>query len=340
MSALFHLRSLQALEMAVRAGSFAAAADELGITPAAVGQRVKALEDFLGLELLVRGRSGIRPTPELQQALPALHRAFELIAAAADELEVQRGHDINIAAQSDVVELWLTARLARFREEHPNIRFCVNGEGDAPLRLGRADCEITFGPKPDDPATDLLFRDYVLPVTSPINVERLARTEQASRLEGFPLLHLDFYKDDPAGLSWPDWVRVNHVRRSAPERGIRFQRVVAALDAVAADAGLTLCGMALAADALNNGKLAYPYSVASGRWCGHSLYARYRPDTAERPHIRRFRAWLAREGEATAAWLTEEVESATRPGYIGPYAENFPSRRTRSRSTLTGAERS
>jgi LysR family glycine cleavage system transcriptional activator len=49
MALVTHLRSLQALEMAVRKGSLNAAAGELGITPAAVGQRIKMLEDYLGL---------------------------------------------------------------------------------------------------------------------------------------------------------------------------------------------------------------------------------------------------------------------------------------------------
>ena len=106
-----YLRSLQALELAVREGSFAAAAESLGITPAAVGQRVKALEDYLGVELLVRGRAGIRPAPGLLAALPHLHQGFGELAQAARELELQRGHELHIAAASDFVELWLVPRL-------------------------------------------------------------------------------------------------------------------------------------------------------------------------------------------------------------------------------------
>jgi LysR family glycine cleavage system transcriptional activator len=52
--ALSHLKSLQALELALRLGSLRAAGRMLWITPAAVGQRIKALEDHLGVELMVR----------------------------------------------------------------------------------------------------------------------------------------------------------------------------------------------------------------------------------------------------------------------------------------------
>src|ERR1700722_10111238 len=140
-----HLKSLQALEMAIRRGSLKAAADALAITPAAVGQRIKALEDYLGFQLLLRGRSGLQPPPELQGALPHLLTAFRALDAAVEQLDMQRGHEIQIAALPDFADLWLTPRLSTFRLHNPHVRFCINGEGDAPLRLGPADCEITFG---------------------------------------------------------------------------------------------------------------------------------------------------------------------------------------------------
>lgn len=309
MAAPNYLRSLQALELAVRHGSFTSAANALGITPAAVGQRVKALEDYLGVELLLRGRAGIQPSPGLASALPHLKQGFEELEAAARELELQRGRELHIAAASDFVELWLAPRLDRFRAEHPNVAFCINGEGDAPMRLGRVDCEISYGPPGEDALTDLLFRDYVLPIASPTNVERTARIEARDRLEGFPLVHLDFYKDDPAGLSWSDWVAANSVVRSAPERGMRFRRITAALDAVTANAGITLCGLALIAARLEAGEVGLPYAIRAGRWSTHGFVARFRRDVESRRHVQRFRAWLLHESRGTAAWLDRATEA-------------------------------
>ena len=74
---LSHLKSLQALEIAVRLGSLKHAANVLAITPAAVGQRVKALEDYLGIDLLERGRSGLRPTPQLRIVPQELDRTAD-----------------------------------------------------------------------------------------------------------------------------------------------------------------------------------------------------------------------------------------------------------------------
>lgn len=303
-----YLRSLQALEMAVREGSFTAAAERLGITAAAVGQRVKALEDYLGVELLVRGRGGIRPAPALEQALPHLSLGFAELETAARDLEAQRGQDLYIAAVSDVVDLWLAPRLDGFRAAYPHLRVSINGEGDAPPRLGRADCEISFGAVADDALSDPLFADYVLPITSPINAARTAGLEARMRLEGFPLVHLDFYKDDPAGLAWADWVAANGVTRTAPERGMRFQRIAAALDAVDADAGVTLGGLALLRERLEAKTVALPYPLETGRWSRHRFVARYRADAVGRGHVQRFRAWLVQEAEATANWLETIVK--------------------------------
>lgn len=308
MPATSHLRSLQALELAVRTGSLKAAADLLAITPAAVGQRVKALEDYLGLELLVRGRSGLQPAPSLAGALPHLSAAFRELELASQRLDLQRGHEIHIAAPPDFADLWLKPRLPAFKAEHPNILFCVNGEGDVPLRLAPADCEVEFSAGRE--GCDPLFRDFVVPISSQENTARLAGLGAKDRLEGFPLLHLDFYKDDPATPGWAQWIASQAMNRSAPERGIRFRRIAQALDAVRAHAGLVICGLALVSDEIVDGRLSLPFPAASGAWTSHAFRARFRGDALVRPQVRHFRAWLLAQAATTQGWLSAFVAPA------------------------------
>lgn len=137
-----HLRALQALELAVRYGSIRQAAEALAITPAAAGQRIRALEDYLGTDLLLRGRSGLHPTPALEQALPDLRSAFAALERVTETLDFQRVSELHLVADPDWAELWLMPRLSAFREAHPNIRFCINGEGDIPMRLGAPDVRV------------------------------------------------------------------------------------------------------------------------------------------------------------------------------------------------------
>jgi LysR family glycine cleavage system transcriptional activator len=310
---LSHLKSLQALELALRLGSLQAAGRALWITPAAVGQRIKALEDYLGIDLVVRGRSGLRPTSGLSGALEHLRAAFQELDTVATMLNLQRGDEIHIAATSDFADLWLKPRLDSFRAEHPHVLFCINGEGDAPLRIGQVDCEISFGPQRINAPDDLLFRDFVLPISSPENTRRISRVVLRDRLEGFPLLHLDFYKEDPSAPNWADWIKIQRLKRTEPNRGIRFQRIKPALEAVRANAGLTICGLALLGPHIDDRTLNLPFPVATGQWTDHAFQARFRSDVLLRPQVKRFREWLVAQATITRDWLVQHVQSAERP---------------------------
>lgn len=145
MPAPTHLRSLQAVELAIRSGSLKAAAGRLGITPAALGQRIRELEGYLGAELLVRGRSGLQPTRQLQPALSDLHTAFAALERVAEALDFQRASEIQLIADPDWAELWLMPRLGTFRLAHPTVLFCINGTGDIPVRLGAPDICVFYG---------------------------------------------------------------------------------------------------------------------------------------------------------------------------------------------------
>lgn len=138
--------------------------------------------------------------------MPALSGAFADLEQGLQLLEARRGKDVHIAAPSDVVDLWLMPRLKQFRAAHRNMRFCISGEDDAPLSIGKVYVELGFGLVS---GTDVepLFHDVIVPLASPLNIVRPAVRDPRARLEGFPLLHLDLYRNEPAGVSWLDWVR-------------------------------------------------------------------------------------------------------------------------------------
>ena len=115
-------------------------------------------------------------------------------------------------------------------------------------------------------AVEVLFRDFVLPVASPEIAARIVRLTRRNRLEGFPLLHLDFYKDDPVAPDWATWLKAQKLQRTDPNRGIRYQRISTALDAVLAEAGFTICGLALIAPHIDDGSLLLPFPIDTGSW--------------------------------------------------------------------------
>ncbi len=297
-----HLNALQALDLAVRHGSLKAAAEALSITPAAVGQRIKTLEDYLGVELLVRARTGLRPSTELAGAVEHLHLAFDELAKASNALEMQRGNEIHIAADTDWINLWLLPRLHDFQSQFPNAKFCLNGEGEIPARIGPADCEIRFCAPAKIANQDVLFHDYLVVIASSENERRIMALPADQRLEGFPLLHLDFYKNDPNAITWPTWVKHHGLRKEAPERGIRFQRIEPAIEAVISNAGCVIAGVAMLKDDIEAGKLALPLAATGGSWTKHAFCANFKQSVVGKPAIRQFRKWLIEQAEESRVW--------------------------------------
>lgn len=292
-----HLKSLQALDLTIRLGSLKQAAAELAITPAAVGQRIRTLEEYLGLELLVRGRFGVRPTAALENALEPLRIAFENLTAATQALDFQRVLEIHIIADLDWAELWLQPRLDEFRTLFPNTLFCINGVGDVPMRPGKADCTVSRGNARCNDNLDTLYTDYFAPFGSRPNVERFIDPTDSKSLHGWPLIHLNGSSDE---FGWPQWMKKFGYAKPEPAGlGIRFQHVSQAIEAVRADAGFIIPGLSLVVDDFDNLACTVPFPPKLGQWAVSPYQAVYNRQTATRPQVEQFRQWLTVKGQQT-----------------------------------------
>ena len=301
MSNITHLKSLQALELALRAGSLKGAAESISVTPAAVGQRIRALEEYLGIDLLVRGRSGLHATRELEPALSDLHAAFAALERVYDVLDFQRVSEIHIVADPDWAELWLTPRLVSFRERHPSILFCVNGSGDVPVRLGAPDVRIVYGDGDGEP----LFRDLLLPVTGPDNTRRIADFDPIHQMEGMPLLHLSVQRDSSDHPGWVEWFdRFGH-RQTGTDRGVHYQHARLALEAVRLNVGFLICGLSLVSKDLEEGTIVRPFPTSQHLAAPHPYRLLISTNAQHRPQLQRFVDWLRWEAKATQADLAK-----------------------------------
>jgi len=124
------LNALRVFDAAARHLSFTRAADELAVTPAAVGQQIRALEDLLGVLLFRRTSKGLELTDEAGAGLEPLRSGFLQLEDAVQAMQVgQSSHFYTIAAPRDVFAAWLAPRLAAFRRDHADVRFVlVDGE--------------------------------------------------------------------------------------------------------------------------------------------------------------------------------------------------------------------
>ena len=311
MTAPSHLRSLQALELAIREGTLKDAAARLGITPAAVGQRIRALEDYLGTDLLVRGRSGLHPTREVDAALGDLRVAFEALERVMDTLDFQRVTEIHVVADPDWAELWLEPRLATFRTEHPNIRFCVNGEGDMPTRLGAPDVRVEHA---GSDKGEVLFTDQLLPVCSPDLLHRIADYDSENEMEGLPLLHLTAQRDRDDHPGWHAWFEHFGFRKTGTERGIHYGNARLAIEAARQAVGFAICGYSLLEPDLISGELLLPYPIEQSIPDLMSYRLRVRDGAEARPQIARFASWLRSEARNTESKIDIELRRpALRP---------------------------
>lgn len=145
------LNALRVFDAAARHLSFTKAADELAVTPAAVGQQIRALEDVLGTVLFKRMTRNLELTPEAERALPALRAGFLQFEESVRILQDAQGSKVlTIAAPRDFTAKWLGSRLAAYGAANPELRFTVEAaDGGVDFTQANLDLAVTYGPTPD-----------------------------------------------------------------------------------------------------------------------------------------------------------------------------------------------
>ena len=138
------LNGLRVFDAAARHLSFTKAADELAVTPAAVGQQIRALEDMLGLVLFRRTPKGLELTGEAVAGLEALRGGFLMFEEAVRAMQAgQSSQSLTIAAPRDFTAKWLAPRLARYSQQAPDVRFTLVS-ADQPIDFTEANLDLAI----------------------------------------------------------------------------------------------------------------------------------------------------------------------------------------------------
>ena len=291
------LNALRAFEAIARHLSFAKAADELHVTPAALSHQIRAFEEQLGLPLFHRRTRAIELTDTGRLIYPGLHAGFESVRGAMAQLDRSRdGNVLVISATPGLVAKWLMPRLWRFLHAHPEIDARVSAamkvadfetEGvDVAIRLSKENHPELYAER--------LFNDSVLPVCSPRLVEQGLRSP--ADLPRFPLIHYDIPMSMRAPPLWADWFVVAGLQGDAT-RGLKVNVADHALDAAVAGAGVSLSFKLIASDDVHSGRLVTPFGPELPLASGYNFVC---PKGHEkRPNVRAFRDWLFAEMEET-----------------------------------------
>lgn len=249
--------ALRAFEAAARHRGFTGAADELCVTPAAVAQQVKALEDWLGVALFERRARGVVLTPQAQRAWPALSAALDQLGLAVQALRAEvNTRELQLVALPAVAQLWLSPRLPALRRAFPDVQVSVTAMELPPnFRREPYDLGLFYGQHGRDPAFDgevrPLAQDRLLPVCAPALARGLRRRPPAA-LQGQTLLHDAVWSQD-----WARWFRGVGVAGIDADAGPRFS-----LFSLAVQAALDGQGVLIARERLVAGHLAARRLVA------------------------------------------------------------------------------
>lgn len=140
------LNGLRVLDAAARHLSFTRAADELAVTPAAVGQQIRALEDTLGVVLFRRTAKGLELTPEGESGLAALREGFLQFEEAVRAMQSQQSSKVlTIAAPRDFTAKWLASRLADYAKTDGELRFhLIATDGDLDFTEANLDLAVIW----------------------------------------------------------------------------------------------------------------------------------------------------------------------------------------------------
>ena len=303
------LNALRAFEAAARHLSFAMAAKELHVTPAAISHQVRGLEDYLGLRLFRRLKRGLELARAGRVLLPKLSEGFERMADAVEDMRsIEEEGTLAVSAATSFATRWLAPRLHRFVGAHPELDVCINastrlidprkdelvsGDAVAGSPVEDADIVVRFGTG-DYPGfrVDRLLSVSVTPMCSPRLLKDRHPLKTPADLKRHVLIHDNVRYDDGREL-WDAWFEAAGLPEVDTSHGLRFSHAMLALEAAADGMGVAMGMRVLAGSDLASGRLLAPLKLSLPLKFGY--YVVSGSDTAERADVAAFRDWLFEE---------------------------------------------
>ena len=301
------LNALRAFEATARHRSYARAADELRVTPAAVKQLVAKLEDSFGTRLVQRKGRGLSVTPAGQVGLDALSAGFGQIRTAASRIRAQvERRRLIVSVEPSFATAWLVPRLDRFRAHQPDVDVLIDSSlALADLARGAADVAIRFGGAAETGLiAHRLFDEELCALCSPSLVTGKAALRHLGDLERVTLIHWDL-SAFPWALStrrwmgWQPWLEALGATGIDWRRGLRFSDYNLALQAAIAGQGVVLGSLPVLRDLIEAGLLTCPFAESVRTDIGYDLVAV--PQALGRPEVRGFADWITAEARGGAA---------------------------------------
>lgn len=286
---------MRAFEAAARHASFRLAAAELFVTPGAVSQQIRLLEEHLGVQLFERMPRAVRLTVGGQEFFAAVTRHLRGIAQAAERLK-PRGDTVLLTVVPTFASRWLLPRLPHFTQLHPNVQVRVDA---TPALIDfsheQFDLGIRYG-RGSYPGIDshLLFSETLVPLCSPsYAASHWKGNDPSDPWKAVRLLH-----ENPPDDFWPQWISENGLVELDADAGMYFSHGLLVLSAAIEGQGVALQPREFVERELASGALV----IADERniHTGRGFYLVW-PRRELRVAVARFRDWVINEIESKAA---------------------------------------
>nr|WP_284047858.1 LysR substrate-binding domain-containing protein [Halomonas gemina] len=253
------MASLIAFEATARLGSMTSAADEERTTQPTISQRIRALEERLGVPLFHRQGGRLTLTAQGERFYDEIAPGLKQIRESCERL-IQDGKrpspSVVIAAGSGFTHLWLLPRLPALKRAFPDLTFKLMpiDRADAPELQG-ADIAIRFGPYVPQDRGRLVASEAVFPVCSSDYARQydLKDTLTTADLPRISLLHQDIR--DPRWLNWAQWCRHAGLTLAPRDDLFAYHNYALLLNAALAHQGVALGWSILVQDYLASGQL-------------------------------------------------------------------------------------
>lgn len=295
------LAAIRTFEAAGRLQNFSRAAEELGLTQAAVSYQIRQLEDRLGRALFVREKGRVRLSETGQRLLPAITGAFASMGDAFAALDSDEADVLTISAMTTFGGTWLSARIGGFQLAYPDIavRMLLSNDlvdfdatnVDVAIRVGRG---VWPGLR-----TDFLYRSHVTPMCAPAFCEanRIERPEDILRVDRLA----------PNDRWWAGWLAAAGVDTVPPpqRRGIELDSQLQEASAVQGGYGIALMTPLLWRVEVDAGRLVQPFDTLFQPGTAHYLV--HRANRVGVRKIERFREWLHAELDKDRHLLPEAL---------------------------------
>lgn len=293
---LLPLNALRAFDAAARHMSFKHAADDLSVTPAAISQQIRSLEEFLGVELFRRTNRSLVLTEAAQLSLAPLKQAFELMEESVDILtDSKTANHLKVSVSPSFASKWLVPRIANYYERRPDAVVKI----DATMQITDFKIEDTdlcirygLGNYPGLHVEEIL-RETIFPVCSPELAESGNLQDCPTAILNQTLIHDDSTVEDDSAPNWTMWLKAAGIEAPDGMPALHFNNNALAIEAAVAGRGVALARSVIAEEDLKAGRLVRPFG--KGVPLDFKHYIVCPKDNLKNERVQEFIDWLREE---------------------------------------------